>query len=45
MKKLIKANNKFIRQIWTREEAKTILASINQDYKVEILDSLEGVVL
>lgn len=28
--------------MWTREEARNYFASINQDYKVEILDSLEG---
>lgn len=42
MKKLIKANSKFERKMWTREEAREYFSSINQDYKVEILDSLEG---
>ncbi|CAM3086976.1 threonine--tRNA ligase [Streptobacillus felis] len=42
MKKLIKQNEKFSRTVWSREEARKHFENEGQNYKVEILDSLEG---
>ena len=42
MKRLIKLNSKFIREVWSREEARKYFEKLGQNYKVEILDSLEG---
>ncbi|WP_314011400.1 threonine--tRNA ligase [Pseudostreptobacillus hongkongensis] len=42
MKRLIKLNSKFKREVWSREEARKYFEKLGQNYKVEILDSLEG---
>ncbi|WP_156299621.1 threonine--tRNA ligase [Streptobacillus canis] len=42
MKRLIKLNEKFSRTVWSREEARKHFENEGQNYKVEILDSLEG---
>ena len=42
MKRLIKLNSKFTREVWSREEARKYFEKLGQNYKVEILDSLEG---
>ncbi|NYV27577.1 threonine--tRNA ligase [Streptobacillus felis] len=42
MKKLIKQNEKFSRTVWSREESRKHFENEGQNYKVEILDSLEG---
>ena len=42
MKKLIKLNSKFTKEVWSREEARKYFEKLGQNYKVEILDSLEG---
>ncbi|CAM3394192.1 threonine--tRNA ligase [Pseudostreptobacillus hongkongensis] len=42
MKRLIKLNYKFTREVWSREEARKYFEKLGQNYKVEILDSLEG---
>ena len=42
MKRLIKLNSKFIKEVWDREKARKYFEEKGQSYKVEILDSLEG---
>ncbi len=42
MKKIIKLNEKFSREVWSREKARAYFENKGQSYKVEILDSLEG---
>lgn len=42
MKELIKQNSKFTRQEWSREEAIRYFKEKGQDYKVEIINSLDG---
>ncbi|ACZ00875.1 threonine--tRNA ligase [Streptobacillus moniliformis] len=41
MKKIIKLNEKFSREVWSREKARAYFENAGQNYKVEILDSLE----
>ncbi|CAM3085673.1 threonine--tRNA ligase [Streptobacillus ratti] len=42
MKKIIKLNEKFSKEVWSREKARAYFENEGQSYKVEILDSLEG---
>lgn len=40
MKKLIKANDKFIRETWSKDDARKFFA--DQPYKLELIDRIEG---
>jgi threonyl-tRNA synthetase len=40
MREIIQRNEKFTKEIWTREEAKKTFAEMGEDYKVELVDMI-----
>lgn len=42
MREIIARNDKFTKQIWTREEAKRVFKEKGEDYKIELIDAIPG---
>ena len=42
MREIIQRNQPFSKEIWTREKAKQVFTEKNEDYKVELIDSIPG---
>lgn len=42
MREIIQRNEKFTKQVWTREEAKRVFAEKGEAYKVELVDAIPG---
>ena len=40
MREIIGRNNKFTKEVWTRDEAKKFFAAKGEDYKVELVDAI-----
>ncbi|MEP2945798.1 MAG: threonine--tRNA ligase [Lentilitoribacter sp.] len=42
MREIIGRNDKFTKEIWTREEAKRVFKEKGEDYKIELIDAIPG---
>lgn len=42
MREIIQRNDKFTKQVWSREEAKRVFAEKGENYKVELVDAIPG---
>lgn len=42
MREIIQRNDKFTKQVWSREEAKRVFAEKGETYKVELVDAIPG---
>jgi threonyl-tRNA synthetase len=42
MREIIARNDKFTKEIWTREEAKRVFREKGEDYKIELIDAIPG---
>lgn len=42
MREIIGRNDKFTKEIWTREEAKRVFKERGEDYKIELIDAIPG---
>lgn len=42
MREIIARNDKFTKQIWTREEAKRVFKEKGEDYKIKLIDAIPG---
>lgn len=42
MREIIQRNDKFTKQVWSRDEAKRVFAAKGENYKVELVDAIPG---